>query len=878
MTIQKLLVFTFFIFFNYTSAQQVISGRLKTAKNKPIEGANIVLKTINENTTVSYDISNKTGGFSIKAKTGEYLLKISYLGFKTVSRKITVNLEDINLQTIILKEDTSELEEVVLKAESRILIKGDTTIYKTASFLNGTEQNLSDILQNLPGLDINDKDKVTLNGKEIDRLLVNGENLYKNQHKFATENIAAKIVGNIEVIKNHLDFGSIRTQGKSGLTALNVNIKDDFKNKITGTINTGGGVKNKYEFRSALFSFNKKTKSSLITNFNNTGTNPISIEDYIDLTDPITIEPGSSSNVIFSNIEDVPRFLSVGDKVKSRVINFATISSIVNPTEKIKIDFYGIFNASKQEEAFLSNQQLTANNNSFSIAEENKALEKNYFGIGHLKAIYKRTEKSIFAFNSNINMNLSNQNLITENKNNNSIGFFIEKYKPKEITTNSNLTYTGKVDNAIFKTSLFLNYIDVDANKEITANKPFLNFDFDNTNFYILQDLKKRSLFSGLNLKYSINKRIFKFNITSSTSLADEKLYSTIKNTDQNDNKLNLSTVKSNIGTDFTLKLSKLLSYTVGANYNYLLKKFKGNTTEIKYIGFNTNLKVEVNSNNIGNLGYTYSKNTPTIDNLIENAIVVNYRNLTLNDDVSFQSLYPYHKINYQHFIFFPQKKMSVIFNASHKFNKKAINNDIVNSNNLTISKYKTVNNDRTTSLLLFTRKQFLNVPFSVSNSVSYDTSYKDYFQDNLPSIFKSERLSGKLQLASKFEKSPIHIKMGYQYTFEKFQFDITESKFTVQEPFVNLKGAISSSLTWKLNTIYKNFNTNDTKRNVFYVNPELNFSKKNSNWEYTLTGTNILNLNSENIVQNRTLPGVREQKITSILEGSILFSLKYKL
>ncbi|MAO10674.1 MAG: hypothetical protein CMC07_07285, partial [Flavobacteriaceae bacterium] len=389
MTIQKLLVFTFFIFFNYTSAQQVISGRLKTAKNKPIEGANIVLKTINENTTVSYDISNKTGGFSIKAKTGEYLLKISYLGFKTVSRKITVNLEDINLQTIILKEDTSELEEVVLKAESRILIKGDTTIYKTASFLNGTEQNLSDILQNLPGLDINDKDKVTLNGKEIDRLLVNGENLYKNQHKFATENIAAKIVGNIEVIKNHLDFGSIRTQGKSGLTALNVNIKDDFKNKITGTINTGGGVKNKYEFRSALFSFNKKTKSSLITNFNNTGTNPISIEDYIDLTDPITIEPGSSSNVIFSNIEDVPRFLSVGDKVKSRVINFATISSIVNPTEKIKIDFYGIFNASKQEEAFLSNQQLTANNNSFSIAEENKALEKNYFGIGHLKAIYK---------------------------------------------------------------------------------------------------------------------------------------------------------------------------------------------------------------------------------------------------------------------------------------------------------------------------------------------------------------------------------------------------------------------------------------------------------------------------------------------------------
>ncbi|HBY70310.1 MAG TPA: hypothetical protein DEG69_22665, partial [Flavobacteriaceae bacterium] len=73
-------------------------------------------------------------------------------------------------------------------------------------------------------------------------------------------------------------------------------------------------------------------------------------------------------------------------------------------------------------------------------------------------------------------------------------------------------------------------------------------------------------------------------------------------------------------------------------NYNYLLKKFKGNTTEIKYIGFNTNLKVEVNSNNIGNLGYTYSKNTPTIDNLIENAIVVNYRNLTLNDDVSFQS------------------------------------------------------------------------------------------------------------------------------------------------------------------------------------------------------------------------------------------------
>lgn len=353
--IKKLSSLSAFLFLpTLLISQNSINGVIKNSSENLIEGANIIVKT-NNNKTVAFGTSNNQGHFSIKINSGNFLLKISYLGYKTVTQNIEIKNEDLILQPIILIESNTELDEVILKAENNgIVQKGDTTQFIIEKFLNGTEENLKDVINNLPGIDINEKGKITANGKEIDRLLIDGENLYKRQHQLATDNVSSEMIKNIELIRNYKDFESIQQNKKTGITALNVNIKDDFKNKFTGNFEVFGGFKDKYKINSPLFNFSKKIKFSLIINSNNLGDSPMNMEDYFSLINSHTEESNKgNSKVIFSNINDLPRFLSSGINVKSKTNNFATLSTIFNPTNKIKIDFYSIFNNSNQKKNFI---------------------------------------------------------------------------------------------------------------------------------------------------------------------------------------------------------------------------------------------------------------------------------------------------------------------------------------------------------------------------------------------------------------------------------------------------------------------------------------------------------------------------------------------
>ena len=456
----------FLLFSTLIFAQTAIKAKVVGEDGEAIFGANVLLLNP-EDKTLAFSSTSTDGFFALKAEPGIYQIKITHLGFRTEKREITVGLQNVDLKNIVMLKDSSELEEVYLKAEAKVIQKGDTTIFNTAKFHNGTEKNLKDILQTLPGVGINDKGKVTVGGKAVDRLLIDGEDLYKNQHQFATENIHSQIVGNIELIRNYTDFGTLKSENKTGITALNVSIKDGYKNKLTGTAEAGAGIENKYKIKPSLFNFGKKNKSSLITNFNNTGDSPLRIRDYLEITNPVDIEKGSSS-VNFSKNENVPQFLVSEDKAKSRITNFATISSIFNPNKNWKIDFYGIINHSKQEQIFTKEQILGTNTTALHIVEENRINEKNLFGVAHFKTIYKRNENSVFIFNSNLDTDLSSLNTNIDNLTDQNPSSIIEKFEPKKLISKTDVSYSEKFKNAAFTALAFFNYDSNQNNLDIS--------------------------------------------------------------------------------------------------------------------------------------------------------------------------------------------------------------------------------------------------------------------------------------------------------------------------------------------------------------------------------------------------------------------------
>ncbi|EGV43489.1 carboxypeptidase-like regulatory domain-containing protein [Bizionia argentinensis JUB59] len=866
--------FCFFLFLpSFVFCQNNLEGYIKDTNNTIITGANIILIKNNNIEIITYTISNNKGYFKLMAKTGVYILKISYLGYKTVSISVEIKESDLQLNVLTLTENNTELEEVIIKAENNgIVQKGDVTQYKIDKFLNGTEENLKDIITKLPGLGINEDGKITANGKVIDRLLIDGENLYKTQHQLATENINSEMVQDAELIRNYKDFESISQNDKTGITALNINIKDEFKNKFTGNIETHLGISNKYKIKAALFNFNKKIKFSLIPSANNLGESTMSVQDYYALTDTDARNNSrGESKVTFSKLNDLPRFLNENNKVKSLRNNFITVSSIANISKKTKIDFYGIFNNSKQHE--FNEREVNYSSNQFQINENNAIKETNYFGVFQLKSIFKPNKDAVITFNNHLNIDNSSKEKEISSASNN----IREHSKPKKTRFNSEIIYNKNINSNIFSTSLSFNYLQNNNEHVIRSNNAFLNIDFNTNDYVANQSVNKVLRETNYNVNYTLYLNKVSINVYNTTNFSNNNFTSNTNNLQDYFNDLSLNSFLAKNGVDLTIKLTKKTNYTVGTNYNYIIKNLNNFSNKKNYLGYNTSLKTVFSSNNIAQLSYNYSSAIATIDYLTNGFLIKDYRNLIRNENVFSSDLLPYHQIGASHFIFKPKTKFSYIFNASYNIKEKSIGDNIINQENVSISRNKIIHQDNFFNSFIFIDKKFKKIPYSFSGSISYNNNSKEYFQDNIAYNFRSENISSIIKVASQFKKSIIHFNIGYKYSKDNFKDQTNKSFLIVSQPYLNLNGKIKKNLFWYINSNYTVYKNQSTERNIFNISPRLRFTKEKSKWEFYLTGNNILNLNNKSIIENNSSPSFIEEKTTSILDGYILLGSKLK-
>ncbi|MAO08711.1 MAG: hypothetical protein CL596_08370 [Alteromonas sp.] len=852
--------------FNCINAQIEITGNVFNEIGQPIQGANIIL--LKNNATKNYTLSNNEGFFILNANKGVYKIKITHLGYKSYIQEFKIDQKDYHFGKITITNDINELKEVIVKAEAKIIKKGDTTVYKTEKFINGTERNLKDVLLSLPDIGINENGKITFQGKQIDKLLVDGENLYKNQHQLATDNLPAEMAGNIEVIKNYKDFEYIGLNDKTGLTALNILVNESFKNRFTGNLDAGVGIVNKYEFKPKIFNFSKQIKSSLISNFNNTGNVPITLQDYNELTNNNPIGENTTNTVKFIDNSDAPSFLTSKDRAKTRLTNFATLSSVYKLNNKTKFDFYTILNNTSQNRIKQNLQTLSASNNNFSFIEENIFNEENWFVLGQLKGVYKNGENSIFKLEQHFNFDHSrNKNFITNQAVDTTI--INQNIIPENFITKTKLTFTKKNKNALLNLESYFNLINNNENLLIDANRPILN----TVSSIINQEVKNNNKRAGLNIKY--DKEFSNFYLSNSVNLSyNHSKIETINNLFQNNN-LTLSSYQSRVSSTISFNLNPNIKYSVGLGYNFNLQNFNNVGSELLFFDINTSLKLKISENNYGILSYSYDNETNTIYNLIINPVVRNYRNLSVNNNLNFDNIFPSHQINYQHHII-KSTNFSFVFNSTFRKRRKDIGNNIFNSPNVTVTQYQLINDNDFFSNLFFFEKRFKSLPLTFTNSINIDFVKNQYFEDNNPFEFKKNTIGGFSEVSSNFKNSPIHISLGHRYTYSTFNFNTLKSRLTQRQPYLNLDGIISKNIIWNVESKYSIFETENINSNIFYLNPSIFYKKESSNWEYGIKGFNILNLNNNNLVENNTQQSIINQSITKILQGYLLLNANF--
>ncbi|MBQ9176335.1 MAG: carboxypeptidase-like regulatory domain-containing protein, partial [Bacteroidaceae bacterium] len=196
-----------------TARTATTSSTKKTKANvtgfiKDSETADVLVRAavqiMTEDTTkmVAGGVSNTLGGYTIKSvEEGTYIIKITYLGYHNFYRKITIkNGETIhNVGTVLLTPNTIQLGLAVVEGTvPQMEVKEDTIIFNADAFKVPEGSVLEDLVKKLPGAEVDSEGNITINGKTINKILVNGKEFFSNDRSMAMKNIPTEIIDKIK--------------------------------------------------------------------------------------------------------------------------------------------------------------------------------------------------------------------------------------------------------------------------------------------------------------------------------------------------------------------------------------------------------------------------------------------------------------------------------------------------------------------------------------------------------------------------------------------------------------------------------------------------------------------------------------------------------
>jgi len=271
-----------FLLFSTLSFSQTLTGVVSDDTNNALESANVIAKPLQDKAQLKFAIADNKGRYRLELdKEVKYEITVSYIGFVEEVLIIEPN-SSIVTHDFKLKPTGEQLKEIVIKHEYQpIIIKKDTMTFDVKSFANGNERKMKEVLEKLPGVEVDKKGNVTVQGKLVTEMLVEGKSFFGGGSKLAVENIPADALNKIEVIDHFNEVGFMKEVSDSEDLAINIKLKKDKKKFVFGDIEAGVG-NDKYNLaHAALFYYAPKTNLSFIGDANNIGKSTFTFDDML---------------------------------------------------------------------------------------------------------------------------------------------------------------------------------------------------------------------------------------------------------------------------------------------------------------------------------------------------------------------------------------------------------------------------------------------------------------------------------------------------------------------------------------------------------------------------------------------------------------------
>ena len=268
---KKLLLFFLFISTSLLHSQNnkvIVTGTITDSEtNIPLEYATISVFNVNSDKAINGVISESNGEFSIELNKGNYDFKVEFISFKIkYYRNITVN-DPLDLGTIELSIDENMLEEIeVIGEKTEIEIKLDKTVYNIGKDLTLKGSSVSDVLDNLPSVEVDIEGNVSLRGNESVRILINGKpsGLVGISSNEALKQFPSESVEKVEVITS--PSARYNAEGPAGI--INIILRRSKLTGFNGSLSLNSGYPERYGVSANL---NYRIKK--LNFFNNIGYN-----------------------------------------------------------------------------------------------------------------------------------------------------------------------------------------------------------------------------------------------------------------------------------------------------------------------------------------------------------------------------------------------------------------------------------------------------------------------------------------------------------------------------------------------------------------------------------------------------------------------------
>ena len=254
--------------------ERTISGNVHDAELKePMVQATVQLFWAKDSSFVGGTVTDLRGNFAVEAPSnGIFRVKISSIGFQPIQREVTIRRnQSVDMGQLMMATDAVLLKEAVVTGRAaQVVVKKDTLVYNPEAYRTPEGSPIEELIKRIPGAEVDEDGNITINGKAVKKILVDGKEFMLGDVETALKNIPVEIIQNMKFYDQQSDQARITgIEDGNKETVIDFTIKKGMNRGYMTNLDLAGGTEHRYASRGMASSFTDKTRFVLMGNFNN---------------------------------------------------------------------------------------------------------------------------------------------------------------------------------------------------------------------------------------------------------------------------------------------------------------------------------------------------------------------------------------------------------------------------------------------------------------------------------------------------------------------------------------------------------------------------------------------------------------------------------